>query len=67
LTDDETAALRLVVPLTQGTTQLGLRSDSVIVRVARAIVIANFSTVSQPFDARLMAQLLRAASARLAA
>ena len=63
---DDSAALQIVVPLTQGQLETDLYSDSVFVQQDRALLIGNFTTQDSDFDADLMGKLLDAATARLA-
>jgi hypothetical protein len=62
----ESAALQIVVPLLQGSDETDLYSDSVFVRVGRAVLVGNFTTQVADFDANLISRLLRAATSRLA-
>jgi hypothetical protein len=61
----ESAALQIVVPLLQGSAETDLYSDSVFVRVGRAVLVGNFATQDTNFDADLISRLMRAATSRL--
>lgn len=61
----ESAALQIVVPLLQGSDETDLYSDSVFVRVGRALLVGNFTTQDTDFDADLMSRLMRAGTSRL--
>lgn len=64
---DQSGALEVVLPLTQGSDETDVYSDSVFVRAGRALLIGNFTTQDTPPDQSLISHLMRAASARLPA
>jgi hypothetical protein len=63
---EDSAALQIVLALSQSGIQTDVYSDSVFVRQGRALLIGTFTTQDSDFDADLMGNLMRAASKRLA-
>jgi hypothetical protein len=64
---DQSGALEIVLPLTQGSDETDLYSDTVFVRGGRALLIGNFLAQDTSPDQGLISRLMSAASSRLPA